>query len=323
MKPEKTMTEGIDRRSFMRHTGRWIAGGTLCAAVPALLTGCESMGDMAAIGAKIAAGTGMIEQSHADSITRSAQAVAKTFADITPEQEYYIGRTIAAVILSRYAPISNRGAFDYLNTLGQSLALASDRPETYGGYHFLILDSDEINALSAPGGLIFITRGLMQCCRHETALASVLAHEIAHVQHQHGLQAIEKSRITTAITTIGVEGAKTLGGQELASLTSVFEGAVQDITRTLIDNGYSRSFEYQADQTAVTILHRIGYDPNGLIEMLGVMNQRLQPGRADFAKTHPAPTDRIRRVETHISPLRSVTPNPARQRRFLRAMRLV
>ncbi len=63
---------------------------------------------------------------------------------------------------------------------------------------------------------IFITRGMLRCCRNEAAVAAVLAHEIGHVESKHGLQAIKKSRVTAALTTIGVEGSKQLGGQELA-----------------------------------------------------------------------------------------------------------
>ncbi len=75
--------------------------------------------------------------------------------------------------------------------LGQSLVIFSDRPETFGGYHFLLLDSNEINAFAAPGGLILVTRGMLQCCANEDELAAVLAHEIAHVEKKHGLTAIK------------------------------------------------------------------------------------------------------------------------------------
>jgi beta-barrel assembly-enhancing protease len=80
-------------------------------------------------------------------------------------------------------------------------------PETFGGYHFLILDSDEINAFAAPGGLIFVTRGMLRCCDSEDAVAAVLAHEVGHVQHQHGIQTIRKPALTSAFTILAAEGA--------------------------------------------------------------------------------------------------------------------
>jgi predicted Zn-dependent protease len=289
--------------------------------IPTFLAGCESMGDMTAVGSSMAASAGLITQSQADSLNKSAHAAAKTFQDITPRQEYYIGRAIGATILTHYRPYSHPGVNRYINVLGQTLAQASEMPETYGGYHFQALDSDDINALSAPGGLIFISRGLLRCCRNEDAAAAVLAHEIGHVQLKHGLQAINKSRITDALNIIGTEGVKTFGGAELANLTSVFEGSIADISSTLINSGYSRSLEYDADKAAVTIMRRIGYDPNGLAEMLETMKTRLKPGGMDFAKTHPSPQNRLSEVQSIIGAYRPVNMTGPRQTRFSKELK--
>jgi predicted Zn-dependent protease len=268
------------------------------------------------IGTSIGVATGTIDQSHSESIQKSAKAITRSFEDFTPEQEYYIGRTVGAVIVSKYRPYKNPQANRYLNLLGQTLAQASDLPETFGGYHFLVLDSDEINAFAASGGLIFVTRGMLRCCRDEDAVAAVLAHEIAHIQYRHGLQAIKKSRVTTALTTLAIEGTKTFSGADLASLLNAFEGSVSDITSTLINNGYSREFEQQADQAAVTILKRVGYDPNGLIEMLTMMQNRLKPNGLDFARTHPSPVSRIADIQKNMGPYATVYKPAARQKRF-------
>jgi predicted Zn-dependent protease len=245
------------------------------------------------VGTMVGQSTGYINASQARAIYRSAQAVEKSFEDFTPEQEYFIGRTVSAQILSKYEVFQDPSATAYVNQLGQSLAMASDKPETFAGYHFLILDSDQINAFAAPGGFIFVTRGLLSCCATEDAVAAVLAHEIGHVQHSHGLQAIKKSRITGALTIIAAEGAKAFGGANLAKLVSAFEDSIADVTNTLVNNGYSRSFEKEADTAAVTILERVGYSPRGLTAMLEVMDKKLDPGGVDFAKTHPDPDDRI------------------------------
>ncbi len=202
----------------------------------------------------------------------------KSFEDFTPQQEYYVGRTVGAMVLDQYPPYDNERANAYLNLLGQSLALASDTPEIFGGYHFLVLDSDDTNAMAAPGGLIFVTRGMLRCAEHEDAVAAILAHEIGHVQAKHGLQAIKKFRVTGALTNVAITGVKTYGDEDLAELTSIFEDSIFDITTTLIEKGYSRAFEKEADLSALTILQRLGYDPNGMIDMLTVMNDRLQPG---------------------------------------------
>ncbi|MFP5212947.1 MAG: M48 family metalloprotease, partial [Acidobacteriota bacterium] len=259
-------------------------------------------------------------QSQADSIVRSATAVGKTFQDITPEQEYYIGRSVAASILGKYRPYDNQAANHYLNVLGQTLAQASDRPETYGGYHFLLLDSDEVNAFAAPGGLILVTKGMVRLCKDEDQLAAVLAHEIGHIQGRHGLKAIKTGRLNTAFTIIAAEGMKNVSGGKMAQLVEAFEGSVGDVVTTLMNNGYSRDLEREADQSAAVILKRVGYDPSGLLKMLAEMDARMPRNSAGFAKTHPDPKERIQEVSAQCSGVAASPASAERKARFNRFM---
>jgi predicted Zn-dependent protease len=307
----------ISRRKFLGLTGKFAFWGLGAAPVlSGLIHGCKTLDALSESGASFQIGSVNVDT---QSIAKSYKAVSKSFEDITPQQEYYIGRTVGARILQKYKPYDNPAANRYINTLGQTLAQFSDLPETYGGYRFLIQDSDEINAFAAPGGLVFVTRGILKCCQHEDAVAAVLTHEIGHVQSKHGLQAIKKSRVTDAVTILAIEGTKTFGGQDLAALTRTFEDSIADITSTLVVNGYSRAFEYQADAAAINILYRAGYDPSGLVDMLNVMDDRLKPGGLDFAKTHPSPAKRISEVEAYISYSKVQSPWP-RQARFKRAL---
>lgn len=310
-----------ERRRFLRTVARWAAVMGAGTVFPSMLTGCKTLEDVTRAGAEIGAATGMISRGNADSLVKTTTAVSRSFEDITPQQEYYIGRTIGAVILEKYPAETDKAANQYLNRLGQTLARASDMPETFSGYHFLIQNSPEINALAAPGGFIFVTRGMLSCCPHETAVAAVLAHEIGHVQARHGLQAIKQSRITNALVTIGVEGAKTFGAGAIADLTREFEGSIDDITQTLINSGYSRAFEAEADRSAITILRRVGYSPAGLVDMLQVMQEKLVPTRADFASTHPTPESRIAAITEIIGPITPVTEIRERQKRFEAALK--
>lgn len=288
-----------------------------------LATSCQKLDQAGQLGATVGVLTGTLTPEQAAALERSTAAIARTAEDLTPEQEYYIGRAVAANILQRYAPLADPEVNRYINTLGQGLALVSRRPETFGGYRFLVLDSDEINAFAAPGGLIFVTRGMLRCCPREDAIAAVLAHEIAHVQFRHGLRAIQQSRLTTAFTVLAAEGAKTFGSRELAELTSALEGTISDVTHVLLTSGYARDQEEQADRGAVEILMQAGYDPHALIEMLEEMKRRLKPGGLDFAKTHPDPGERIRRIQRML-PKESPPPAPpARHERFVRIMRKI
>jgi predicted Zn-dependent protease len=280
----------------------------------------SSCGEISDVGTQIAQEAGLISADEAESITRGAKAVEKTWQDLTPEQEYYIGRAVAANVFQTYPPLDKPEANAYLNLLGQSLVVFSDRPETFGGYHFLLLDSDEINAFAAPGGLILVTRGMLRCCENEDELAAVLAHEICHVTKKHGLSAIKQGRLTEAFTIIAAESAKQLGDEELASLTREFEGSVSDVVMTLTTSGYSRTQEREADAAAVQLLRRAGYAEASIIAMLQRMNERLaDAGGLGFAKTHPSAqsrADALRPVVATAAP----AANAARQQRFSAAM---
>lgn len=283
-----------------------------------LPAGCKTLESLGEVGGAIGQATGTMTEEQAESLGRATKAVAKTFADITPEQEYYIGRAVGATILKSYKPYDNPKLNRYLNLLGQTMAQASDKPETFGGYHFLALDTDEINAFAAPGGLIFVSRGMIRLCDNEDDLAAVLAHEVGHVQNLHGLKAIKQGRLTSALTILAAEGAKSFGGKELAELTDTFEDSIGDITSTLMNSGYARSAEHEADEAAVTIIKRVGYNPYGLIEMLENMNRELKPGGGGFADTHPDPEDRIADIKKMLGRTSPVSINKARQQRFNR-----
>jgi predicted Zn-dependent protease len=294
-----------------RHTFILILAFGLFAAV--LFSGCETVREA---GTQIAREAGVISADEAESINRGAQAVEKTWQDLTPEQEYYIGRAVAAQVLQTYPPLDRPEANAYLNLLGQSLAIFSERPETFGGYHFLLLDSNEINAFAAPGGLILVTRGMLRCCENEDELAAVLAHEICHVEKKHGLSSIKQGRLTEAFTIIAAESAKQLGSEELASLTREFETSVGDVVMTLTTSGYSRKQERSADAAAVELLRRAGYPETAMIAMLQRMDEQLtDAGGLGFVKTHPSARSRADALRTTITDADSA-PDAVRQQRF-------
>jgi len=278
---------------------RWLPGLGLVTAL-ALLSGCSAVQK----GADILAGQGKISAKDRNAIVATSQALRSTFADITDEEEYYIGRAVAAQILGRYKIYENEAFSRYLNTLGTAISYSSDRPETYGGYHFAVLDSDEVNAMAAPGGMIFVTRGLVRRCRDEETLAAILAHEIGHVAARHGLQSIKKSRLIDAFKVIGTATAGQLNSAELTKLSGLFEGVLGDVVESLVGRGYDRKYEFEADNLAVKFASRTGYNPAGLAGFLESMDQDKPAGPiAGWFKTHPSPADRLAKVRAEIADL--------------------
>ncbi len=288
--------------------------------VTLLNSGCRTLDAITQVGTSVGVATGTISSQQADSLNKSASAVGKTFDKITPEQEYYIGRAVTATILKTYKPFDNSEANRYLNIVGQALSAASDKPETFGGYHFMVMDTDEVNAFASPGGFILVSRGLLKCCKNEDAVAAVLAHEIGHVQNLHGLRAIKKSRLTSAASVVVSESAKSFAPDQIAELTTAFEGTINDISSTLVNSGYARKLESDADHAAITIMTRVGYNPNGLKDVLAETAKHSAADARGFAKTHPAPADRIRDIDPLIRKFGPVTDAGARQMRFNKAL---
>ena len=248
-----------------------------------LVIGTFLLGSCAALeqGVDILAEAGKISESDKESIVKTTRALRSSFGEITGEEEYYIGRAVSALILSKYPVYNNKALTDYINSVGTAVVFYSDRPETYAGYHFLILDTEEVNALSAPGGFIFVTKGLLRRCRDEEMLGCILAHEVGHVTAKHGLQSIKKSRLIDAFKIIGEETVQRYGSEKLAKLTDTFEGALGDIAEKLIERGYDRKYEYEADRLSIKIAAQTGYSPQGLIDFLQTMVEDSAQGKGE------------------------------------------
>lgn len=238
---------------------------------------------------------------HKDAIIKTGEALRKGFSDLTPSEEYYLGRAVAARILGQYRALDDDARTRYLNTFGLAIARASSRPETFGGWHFLLLDTEEINAFAAPGGFVFVTRGLYATCSSEEQLAAVLAHEVSHVTLRHGLAAIKNERLTEAFTILGTTAVKEYSKGQLQQLTTAFEGSINDIANKMIVSGYSQGQEYEADAEAARVAWRAGYDPDGLTQFLAALREKGKRGAAKgFFSTHPAPGERLERAEASI-----------------------
>jgi predicted Zn-dependent protease len=288
----------------MNRIVRFIRSFTLLAALPALLSlaACGTLASVASTGAQVAGALGVIDQNTAAAIDKSTGAIGRAAEAISPEHEYYIGRAVAANILTTYRIWTGSPAMTaYLNRICGAITINSPRPEIYNGYHVMILDSAEINAFASSGGHIFITRGLIACADSEDTLASVIAHEVAHIQLQHSLKAIKTSRITQAVLITGSAATDVVaGGTSLNELTDIFEETVGEVVSSLVNNGYSQTQEFEADTLALSLLASAGYDPSSLITMLRAL-EKNQPGHSGgFNKTHPAPARRIRNAEKSV-----------------------
>ena len=234
------------------------------------------------------------------SLGKSVSSVAKATSPITPEQEYYIGRSVAASILNTYSVLDDKELTLYLNKICQVLVLNSPKPNLYKGYVVAILDSPQINAFATSGGHILVTKGLISCATTEDSLAAIIAHEIAHIQLQHAIESIKSDRWTEAgFQTLGAAiNVKNQG--ETKELASLFSDTVNSIASSLINIGYSQSQEFDADSTALSLMHNAGYEPHAMLEMLSLLQEKQPFSSGGFAKTHPSAQNRIEKIQSEL-----------------------
>ncbi len=251
-------------------------------------------------------------------VGKGVTALRKGVEEISESEEYYIGRAVSAQILAKYKPWRDEGVNGYAQKILQTVALASERPNTFKGWHVQLLDTAEVNAFAAPGGFVFLTKGMVKKTKTEDELAGVLAHEVAHVAKRHGLKTIQTSRLTSAFTILGSEAAKSYTPQQVQQLTSAFEGAVEDVVNKLVVNGYSRDKEYEADRYGAQYAKAAGYDPNALKSFLERLGKDDHGG--GMLKTHPAADKRVSELGTLSANASSKKPS-VRQARFGAAVR--
>ena len=182
----------------------------------------------------------------------------------------------------------------------------------YLDYRFGILDNGEVNAFACPGGLILVTRGLLESTHGEDELAAVLAHEIAHVTLRHGVAAIRQANLTEAFTYLGAGAAQaTMSQADLDKLNAAFGDSVGDIVQTLVTSGYSRESELAADALGRRFLATTGYDPQALGRLLAGMK-----GEGGMFATHPAPEQRIEALGAPLPYERDAGATARREERY-------
>lgn len=215
-----------------------------------------------------------------------------TVSDISAEVTF--GREIAARILGRYKTLDDDVLINYINLVGLSLVRNANRPEL--GFHFSILDTEELNAYAAPGGYVFITKGALRLIKDEAELAGVLAHEIGHITEMHVVKELKIKGNDDATVT----GLARLVGGGSESARAAFGQAVDKGFEMVFQDSYKREDEMQADRTAVILNTLSGYDASALARYL----DRMRPLKEKIVQnddTHPTFASRIAQIKSVIS----------------------
>jgi predicted Zn-dependent protease len=223
------------------------------------------------------------------------------FKEFTQDDEVSIGDAATASFLGASPLHADANLQRYVNRVGKWLALHSDRPDL--PWTFSVIDTETINAFALPGGSILVSSGLLKRLGSESELAGVLAHEIAHVVKKHQISAIQSAARGNLAKSIGTEIASDRIGARGGVAGQMIKPFALNLVADLIKDGFflrplDRGLEYEADQLAIVIATRSGYDPYGLVGALQMLAQ--YKGDADAASifsTHPAPSERLAELE--------------------------
>lgn len=180
---------------------------------------------------------------------------------MSEQQEISLGQRYNREILKEMPPYDDPELNALVRSIGKQLAAHSHR--TGLDYRFTIVDSPTVNAFALPGGYIYITRGMLAYLNSEAELAAVLGHEIGHVTARHSV------RQHSAQTTASVVGA-------VVSVATGIQG-VDDLTNmagTAIVRGYGREHELEADRLGAEYMARSGYDPDAMLEVIGILKDQ-------------------------------------------------
>jgi predicted Zn-dependent protease len=151
----------------------------------------------------------------------------------------------------------------YVDSIGQRLVANSDKPDM--DFTFTVLDTPMINAFAAPGGYIYVSRGLLPYLDNEAELAGVIGHEIGHITARH-----HGRRQTASITNqvVAVTAYILTGSSDVADASTMYG--------TELISGYGRDMELEADGLGAEYMYRTGYQVDALLEVIGVLKNQEQ-----------------------------------------------
>ncbi|MCU1350353.1 MAG: Protease [Acidobacteria bacterium] len=214
------------------------------------------------------------------------------------EQDVQIGQQ-SAVQAEQQLPILRDAEVNaYVNRIGQKLAANAGGPQF--PYSFKVVNSSDINAFALPGGPIYINRGVLEQARNEGEVAGVIAHEIAHVALRHGTH--QASKAYAAQAGISILGG--LLGGKVGSGTAQIINAVGGLGLNALFLKYSRDLETQADIRGSQILAASGYSPQDMVGFFQTLERVDNSRKTSWLSDHPAPPDRIARIQKEASSLR-------------------
>ncbi|MDD4321124.1 MAG: M48 family metallopeptidase [Acidaminococcaceae bacterium] len=218
---------------------------------------------------------------------------------IGKQEEIKMGSEVASQLEAQYGVVHDDDLQERVERIGQSLVKQCDRKDLH--YTFKVLNTNDVNALSVPGGFVYVFKGLIDFMPSDDELAGVLGHEIGHIVKRHSVHQIEKQLALSLLTIVaGVASGDPGAGIMLASTAC-----------QVLMAGYSRADEREADEQGFMLTNKAGYNPYSIYVTMCKLNdlakEQGNPGYGIFS-SHPEPEVRMAKAmkaleAMHITPL--------------------
>ncbi len=206
-------------------------------------------------------------------------------------EKHYIGTASAVNILTDYTILDNEIVTQYVNSIGQTLAMASRKSSTYNGYRFAVLDSDKPISFSTPSGHVFISKGLIKKLEIEDELAALLAREIGLITNKIHLKKIDKDLLVKIFSFFAEAVEESESKEDYYSvveaskeyLRCMFADVVDDVVKSILNKPSNRD-KLKAEKEALLTLYQAGYNPYVLKESVVIAEELdIFPFRDDSA----------------------------------------
>lgn len=236
-----------------------------------------------------------------------------TLGGLGSSHEIAIGRSIVNELRRQGVIVEDPELNEYIQVLGDRLAVGGNNGDHH--YSFFLVKDDSINAFALPGGFIGVHTGLVTRTRTESELASVLAHEIAHVRQNHIARRYEANsgaNLKTLGILLGAIAIAAAGGDSDDVAGAMMLGQGMAIQQQI---NFTRAQETEADRVGLGILARANFNPRGMVSFFQTMQQyeRLQNSRLpEFLMTHPLSTTRVVEAAQRVQSMRTSSTEESR-----------
>jgi len=229
----------------------------------------------------------------------------KGVVGIGPQEERKLGEAVALEIIGRFGGlVRDEAVMHRVNLIGRGLARYSSRPNL--DWQFAVLDSDTVNAFSAPGGLVFITRGLYEQADSDDVLAGILGHEIAHITNKNALKIVQRGDFAAGTKGFLLKRSSDVreanaAVSQVSQVGSMLGFDVMALTKKMFESGFDAPTEFTADRDGRALAMSTGYAPGGLRAALQHLHDDGENRKTMFS-THPPLTERLKKLPKDPAP---------------------